>query len=109
MNLEMKAILESYTIEELVKIMDEECEALGIECIDNGCETEFEDIVLPAISGMERAFTECYTIDTTNVKPCEKEQTYSYLTKKRDCAYLGWKFTENFSANCTDSTLQLAA
>ena len=43
----MNSILDKYTTEELIKILEQECEALGINCESNGLETKFENIVLP--------------------------------------------------------------
>lgn len=42
----MNSILDKYTDKELIEILEQECEALGINCESNGFETKFEDIVL---------------------------------------------------------------
>ena len=43
----MNSILDKYTDKELIEVLEQECEALGINCESNGLETKFENIVLP--------------------------------------------------------------
>lgn len=101
-------ILDNYTIEELAKILDEECRALNIPCIKNGQATEFEPLKTPVISDIPYDSVENYTIETTASNP-HRQQPYSRLKKRNRNSFPAWVSTEIETTNCTSTALQLAA
>lgn len=93
-----ESVLNQYTVEELVRILEEECKALNVSCVNNGCETDFVELNLPTN----------YTIQMEEYRGANP-QSYSYLIKKGCDTFSAWNFTELSFTDCAGIALQSAA
>lgn len=96
------SILDKFTLEELVKMLDEECSALGIPCIKNGQATEFERLTPPTLD------FESYTVPASTMLSSVK-RSYSSMAAKDNTSLPSWESSTSTVACSILSNLKLAA
>ena len=108
MNQDIESILCQYTVEELVKILDEECQALNIPCKRNVGETTFEELVPPSFYEKVQAFSKQYVIQAVD-NGYNKVRPYSALLNQKHESFTAWSFEEKSLVNGMSFALQSAA
>lgn len=110
------SVLDKFTLEELVKMLDEECNAMGIPCIKNGHSTEFERLSPPTLDECDilddweesETYSETYTVPASTMIP-SKGRSYFSMTTQNTASLPSWNSLPSAVACSISSNLKLAA